>query len=63
MAAPGFSMMSTISTGWQRAEFWLLSDPGLHAAIAASGRRTVKERFCADLIVPRYETFYEELLR
>jgi N-acetyl-alpha-D-glucosaminyl L-malate synthase BshA len=41
----------------------LLSDPGLHAAIAASGRRTVKERFCADLIVPRYETFYEELLR
>jgi N-acetyl-alpha-D-glucosaminyl L-malate synthase BshA len=41
----------------------VLSDPGLHAAIAASGRRTVKERFCADLIVPRYETFYEELLR
>jgi N-acetyl-alpha-D-glucosaminyl L-malate synthase BshA len=41
----------------------VLKDPALHAAIAASGRRTVKERFCADLIVPRYETFYEELLR
>jgi N-acetyl-alpha-D-glucosaminyl L-malate synthase BshA len=41
----------------------VLSDPELHAAVAASGRRTVKERFCADLIVPRYEKFYTELLR
>jgi N-acetyl-alpha-D-glucosaminyl L-malate synthase BshA len=41
----------------------VLTDPALHAAVAASGRRTVKERFCADLIVPRYETFYTELLR
>lgn len=40
----------------------LLSDPGLHAAIAAAGRRVVAERFCADLIVPRYETFYTELV-
>ena len=39
----------------------LLSDTELHAAVAASGRRTVKERFCADLIVPRYEAFYGEL--
>ncbi len=41
----------------------VLSDPELHAAVAASGRRTVTERFCADLIVPRYETFYMDLLR
>jgi L-malate glycosyltransferase len=41
----------------------LLSDKELHAAVAASGRRTVKERFCADLIVPRYEAFYEALVR
>jgi N-acetyl-alpha-D-glucosaminyl L-malate synthase BshA len=41
----------------------VLTDPELHAAVAASGRRTVKERFCADLIVPRYEKFYTELLR
>jgi N-acetyl-alpha-D-glucosaminyl L-malate synthase BshA len=40
-----------------------LTDPALHAAVAASGRRTVTERFCADLIVPRYEKFYTELLR
>ena len=41
----------------------VLTDPDLHAAVAASGRRTVTERFCADLIVPRYEKFYSELLR
>jgi len=40
----------------------LLSDPELHASVAALGRRTVKERFCADLIVPRYEAFYRELI-
>jgi N-acetyl-alpha-D-glucosaminyl L-malate synthase BshA len=40
----------------------LLSDPELHASVAALGRRTVKERFCADLIVPRYESFYRELI-
>ena len=39
----------------------LLSDPELHAAVAESGRLTVKRQFCADLIVPRYEAFYREL--
>jgi N-acetyl-alpha-D-glucosaminyl L-malate synthase BshA len=40
----------------------LLTSPELHAAIAAQGRRLVAEKFCADLIVPRYETFYTELV-
>jgi N-acetyl-alpha-D-glucosaminyl L-malate synthase BshA len=40
----------------------LLSDPELHAAVAERSRRTVKEKFCADLIVPRYESFYRELI-
>jgi N-acetyl-alpha-D-glucosaminyl L-malate synthase BshA len=40
----------------------LLQDAELHAAVAQGGRRTVKERFCADLIVPRYEAFYRELI-
>jgi glycosyltransferase involved in cell wall biosynthesis len=40
----------------------LLTDPELHAAVAAQGRRLVAEKFCADLIVPRYETFYTELV-
>ena len=63
MAAPDFSMTVDDLDGMAASGIQVLSDPGLHAAIAASGRRTVKERFCADLIVPRYETFYEELLR
>ena len=41
----------------------VLSDPALHAAMVAHGRRLVQERFCADLVVPRYEAFYEELLQ
>jgi N-acetyl-alpha-D-glucosaminyl L-malate synthase BshA len=40
----------------------LLSDPELHAAVSAAGRRVVAEKFCADLIVPRYEAFYTELI-
>jgi L-malate glycosyltransferase len=40
----------------------LLTDPELHAAVSAAGRRVVAEKFCADLIVPRYEAFYTELI-
>ena len=40
----------------------LLTDPGLHAAVSASGRQVVAEKFCTDLIVPRYEAFYRELI-
>jgi N-acetyl-alpha-D-glucosaminyl L-malate synthase BshA len=39
----------------------LLTDPALHGAIAAAGLRTVRERFCAELVVPRYEAFYTEV--
>ena len=39
----------------------VLSDPELHRHVARHGRRSVSERFCADLIVPRYEAFYREL--
>jgi N-acetyl-alpha-D-glucosaminyl L-malate synthase BshA len=41
----------------------LLTDPSLHARVAAEGRRTVRERFCSELVVPRYEAFYEQLLQ
>ena len=40
----------------------LLNDPARHAEVAAQGRRSVRQRFCADLIVPRYEAFYTELI-
>jgi hypothetical protein len=37
----------------------LLSDPELHHRVAAAGRRSVRKRFCRDLIVPQYENFYK----
>jgi N-acetyl-alpha-D-glucosaminyl L-malate synthase BshA len=40
----------------------LLTDPALHARIAAAGRQTVLQRYCRDLIVPQYEAFYAEVL-
>jgi len=41
---------------------WLLTDPDLHARIAKQGRRSVKKRFCRDLVVPQYESFYANIL-
>jgi N-acetyl-alpha-D-glucosaminyl L-malate synthase BshA len=40
----------------------LLTDAELHARIASAGRRSVRKRFCRDLIVPQYEAFYAEIL-
>jgi N-acetyl-alpha-D-glucosaminyl L-malate synthase BshA len=40
----------------------ILSDPELHARVAATARRAVHDRFCAEKIVPLYERFYEEVL-
>jgi N-acetyl-alpha-D-glucosaminyl L-malate synthase BshA len=40
----------------------VLTNPELHARVASAGRRSVRKRFCRDLIVPQYEKFYEEVL-
>ena len=40
----------------------LLTDAALYASVAAAARRVVAEKFCADLIVPRYEAVYRELV-
>jgi N-acetyl-alpha-D-glucosaminyl L-malate synthase BshA len=40
----------------------LLSDPALHARMAAEGARRAMERFSADRIVPQYEALYEHAL-
>jgi len=40
----------------------LLTDPKLHARITEAARRRVQEHFCADRIVPMYESCYEEVL-
>ena len=40
----------------------LLSDTTLHRRIARGGLQTVHSRFCAEEVVPRYESFYEQVL-
>jgi hypothetical protein len=40
----------------------ILQDAALHRRIAVAGRRIVETEFCADLIVPKYEEYYDEVL-
>lgn len=40
----------------------VLSDPLSHQRISVAGRRTVREQFCAEVVVPHYEAFYGEIL-
>ena len=40
----------------------LLTDPALHHRVAEAGRRRVAEHFSADVVVPRYEEYYREVL-
>lgn len=49
-------------TGMAASGVALLSDRDLHARIAAAGRLTVEQRFCAEKIVPVYEAYYQEVL-
>ena len=41
----------------------LLSEPQLHQRVAAAGLGRVHTRFCAEEVVPRYESLYKELCR
>ena len=41
----------------------VLEDEALHARLSDSARRTVCERFSEPVVVPRYEAFYESILR
>jgi len=40
----------------------LLQNPELRARIGTAARRDVTRRFCTDIVVPRYERFYEDVL-
>jgi len=40
----------------------LLSDDAKHAAMAAAGRQTAQQRYCASKIIPLYEAFYDRVL-
>lgn len=39
----------------------LLSDAALHERISRTARETALKRFCTDLIIPRYEAYYEQV--
>ncbi len=39
----------------------LLTDPALHARVAAAARQTAATRFSSSLIIPVYERYYEEI--
>ena len=41
----------------------ILSDRGLHRRVASAASRVVRERFCAERVVPMYEAHYERALR
>jgi N-acetyl-alpha-D-glucosaminyl L-malate synthase BshA len=40
----------------------LLADPARLAAMREAARKTAQKRFCADLVVPKYVHFYEQVL-
>ena len=40
----------------------LLTDEALHSSIARAARETALKRFCTDLIIPRYEAHYRQVL-
>jgi N-acetyl-alpha-D-glucosaminyl L-malate synthase BshA len=48
--------------GMSASALLLLEDAGLRRHIGTAARTVVSERFCADLVVPQYEAFYEEIL-
>ena len=48
--------------GMAAAAIHLLTDPALHRRIASGGAERVRERFCSEAVVPRYEAFYEAVL-
>jgi len=39
----------------------LLTDPKLHARMAEAARKTALDRFCSDLLIPRYEAYYHRV--
>jgi L-malate glycosyltransferase len=48
--------------GMAQAAIALLTDPALHEKFAKAGIHRVRKHFCADRVVPRYLSFYEEIV-
>ncbi len=41
----------------------LVTDENLHARMAAAARKTATTRFCTDKLIPKYEDYYEEVVK
>jgi N-acetyl-alpha-D-glucosaminyl L-malate synthase BshA len=48
--------------GMAAASLAILTDTALRERVVAGATRVVRDRFCAQLIVPRYEQYYEEVV-
>jgi len=49
--------------GLSEASIQLLTDDGLHARFSKAGLDRVRRHFCSKLVVPRYEAYYQEVIR
>jgi N-acetyl-alpha-D-glucosaminyl L-malate synthase BshA len=58
----GFLCRTDDIDGMAKAAIDLLTDPALHEKFAKAGLLRVKKHFCADRVVPRYISFYEEIV-
>jgi L-malate glycosyltransferase len=61
-AATGFLHEPGDLDGMADSAVALLTDGELHARVASQSRKSVRKRFCRDLIVPQYEAFYSATL-
>jgi N-acetyl-alpha-D-glucosaminyl L-malate synthase BshA len=58
----GFLHQPADIQGMAESAIALLTDDELHMRVATQSRRSVRKRFCRDLIVPQYEAFYAKTL-
>ena len=58
----GFLHQTNDLIGMSESSVKLLTDQDLHEKVRMAGLRSVRKRFCVDEIVPRYESFYREIL-
>ena len=59
----GFLCEPSDIEGMAHASVSLLTDPALHSRFAKAGLDRVRRHFCAGKVVPRYEAYYEEVIR
>jgi len=59
----GFLRAPEDASGMAEAAIQLLTDPSLHARCSRAGLDRVRRHFCAKLVVPQYEAYYQEVIQ